>query len=235
MYRNLIASLAWLVLALGLPALAEPAALRTLPEQAQLRYAVYFGDKGFKLGTTTTTWKSAQGHYSLNSVAEASGLASLILSGQAVQASEGQLTASGLKPESFLVTRKGKRKEYARFDWPRQRLELARNKLETLPAQTQDLLSLGFHLAMTASESGSWVLPVTNGKVLKDYRFRVVGHERLQLAGQSLDTLHIQASRANEGDTDLWLGTSLHWLPVRIRNVDEDGTPIVQNLLDSRF
>lgn len=209
-----------------------PAAIRQLPDHVVLRYAVLYRDDGFKLGTATYTWKASNGRYSLLSVAEASGIAALFLDGKVVNSSEGQIAENGLMPEKFWISRKGVRKEFADLDWHRHRLELPEGKVETLPPQTQDLLSFIFHLAMTArDEQSSWTLPVTSGKNLKDYRFRAVGIERIEVLGKPTDTLHIKGTRLNEGDADVWLDPALHWLPIRIRNVDTKGTPIVQNLL----
>ena len=207
-----------------------PLAIRHLPEHLRLRFAVLYGDDGFKLGTTTYTWKAADGRYSLMSVAQASGLAALVMNGNVVNSSEGRITRQGLMPEHFWISRKNERKEFAQFDWPGQRLELPEGRVEALPAQAQDILSFVFHLAMTAS-NGTWNLAVSNGKNLKDYRFSVVGIERMEVMGKPADTLHLQGVHKNEGNTDVWLGMNAGWLPVRIRNVDAKGKTIVQSLL----
>lgn len=216
---------------------AQAATARQLPDHTVLRFAVLYGQSAFKLGTSTYTWKADNGRYSLLNVVEASGLAALLMNGKVVNSSEGLITDGGLKPEKFWISRKDQRKEYANFDWPKHRLELPEGKFDTLPAQTQDLLSFIFHLAMTAKdEQGAWTLPVTKGKDLKDYRFRVVGIERIDVLGKPSDSLHIQGARLNEGNadvTDVWLGMNLHWLPVRIRNVDTKGNAIVQTLLET--
>jgi hypothetical protein len=55
-----------------------------------------------------------------------------------------------------------------------------------------------------------------------------VGHETLGEA--RLDTLHLQGGRAGEGTLDVWLAPTRHWLPVRIRSLDQKGGTLVFSL-----
>jgi hypothetical protein len=203
---------------------------RALPENLVLVYNVLAGEGGFKLGQATYTWRVNRGGYHLESVAQASGLASLFVSGSIVQTSKGRMAGSGLIPELFTQTKSERRQDTARFDWVNKRLILADGH-ETLRPGTQDLLSFPFHLAMTV-EAGdkAWVLPVTNGRKLKGYDFALLGRERLEVVKTSVETLHVQGSRAGDGSLDVWLAPTRHWLPMRIRTQDEKGKVIELNL-----
>ena len=210
----------------------EPAALvlRKLPQHLTLRYAVQSGEGGFNLGQAIYTWQQRDGHYSLVSIAQATGLASLFVSGKLVQTSEGAITANGLQPEQYWLTRNERRQDVARFDWTQRRLGLSGGGVD-LPAASQDLLSFPFHLAMTMDESArEWSLWVTNGRKLRDYPFRNLGRERLTLGESEIETLHLQGSRGGEGTLDVWLAPSRHWLPLRIRTLDQKGRVLVLNL-----
>jgi hypothetical protein len=111
----------------------------------------------------------------------------------------------------------------ARFDWPGKRLFLAKGE-EILRDNTQDLLSFPFHLAMTVAEGdGGWIVPVTNGRKLKGYRFTILGRESVEVGRERLEALHVQGTRAFEGNLDVWLAPNRHWLPVRIRTEDQKG------------
>jgi hypothetical protein len=203
---------------------------RKFPEHLNLRYAVRAGEGGFNLGQASYTWQQRDGHYSLVSIAQASGLAALFVSGKLVQTSEGSITQSGLRPEQYWLSRNQRKQDMAHFDWGQGRLVQGGSGVE-LPAGSQDLLSFPFHLAMTVDESvREWSLWVTNGRKLREYLFRNLGHERLTLGEGEVDTLHLQGGRSGEGTLDVWLAPSRHWLPLRIRTLDQKGKVLMLSL-----
>lgn len=197
---------------------------RPLPERLALVYHVRSGgESGFNLGQATYAWQVSGERYSLTSVAEATGLASLFMNGRIEQKSEGRIGPAGLMPEQFSMARGQKRLDVARFDWSGKRLILAKGE-ELLRDNAQDLLSFPFHLAMTVAEGAEgWILPVTNGRKLKGYRFAIAGRESVEVGRERLDAVHVQGTRAFEGTLDVWLAPGRHWLPVRIRTEDPQG------------
>ncbi|MCP5278419.1 MAG: DUF3108 domain-containing protein [Thiobacillus sp.] len=206
------------------------APLRSLPAQSRLVYDVLAGKDGLKLGQAVYTWRVSGERYRLESVAEAQGVASLFMSGRIVQTSEGRIGSQGLIPELYAQTKREKPKGTARFDWDNRRLVMSRGT-EALAKGTQDLLSFPFHLALTVAEdAGAWQMPVTNGRYLKHYRFKVTGWERLQVGKRGVDTLHVRGSRSEDENLDVWLAPSREWLPLRIRTEDEKGLPIEMKL-----
>ncbi len=218
-------------LALPPPSPSPPHALRGLPERLSLRYAVQSGEGGFTLGQAVYSWLLRDGRYSLVSVTEAKGIASLFIGGKIVQTSEGRVTPSGLQPEQFWMAKGERRQPPVQFDWAQKRLVLPGGSLD-LPALAQDLLSFPFHISMTVreGEGEEWLLPITNGKKLREYGFRVLGHETLPLGEAQIETLHLQGGRTGEGSMDVWLAPARHWLPVRIRTLDQKGKMMVLNL-----
>ena len=171
---------------------ATPRALRSLPERLTLRYSVQSGEGGFTLGQAVYTWQQREGRYNLVTVAEATGITALFVSGKLVQTSEGRVLPTGLQPEQFWLARGDKRQPPVRLDWQQKRLVMPTSSLE-LPPLTQDLLSFPFHLAMTVrDDDGEWRIPVTNGKKLREYDFHIVGHEPLNQGDGTLETLHLQ-------------------------------------------
>ncbi|MBI5329193.1 MAG: DUF3108 domain-containing protein [Betaproteobacteria bacterium] len=204
--------------------------MRGLAARMVLRYTVQTGEEGFSLGRATYTWTSGDGRYRLESVAEASGLISLFVSGRIVQTSEGRLTTAGLQPERFTQTRGEKRQDSARFDWEAGRI-LMNGTEAPLPIQAQDTLSFPFQLAMNVREGDEeWRLAVTNGRRLNEYAFLVVGRERVELGQDAVDALHVKGARSGEGSLDVWLAPSRQWLPVRIRTLDTKGKIVTLNL-----
>lgn len=208
----------------------QPPAQRELPSRLTLRYTVRTGEGGFNVGQATYTWTVRDGRYSLISIAEAKGIASLFISGKIIQTSEGEVTPYGLRPNQFWMVKGDRRQAPVQFDWVRKQLALPGGGLE-LPDQTQDLLSFPFHLAMTLRDDDEERhLPVTNGRKLREYGFRAVGHEMVQEGETRFDSLHLHGERAGEGSLDVWLAPSSHWLPVRIRTLDQKGKTIVLTL-----
>jgi negative regulator of sigma E activity len=84
---------------------------------------------------------------------------------------------------------------------------------------------------MTVDDTATeWDMAVTNGNRLREYHFRNLGHESLAQGAAAIDTLHLQGSRAGEGTLDVWLAPSRHWLPLRIRTLDQKGKVLVLSL-----
>jgi hypothetical protein len=217
------------------PETPEPAprAIRNLPQQIALTYSVQSGEEGFVLGQSIYSGWIRDGRYSLTSVTEATGITAIFVSGKITQRSEGSLTAEGLQPDKFWGEKGKQVQPPVRFDWLNRLLMLPAGAVE-LPAQTQDLLSFAFHLAMRVQENdAAWELPVTNGKKLRNYQFQVMGWETIGISGGRLEALRLQGSRSGEGSLDVWLAPARHWLPVRIRTLDQKGKVIVLTLQDA--
>jgi hypothetical protein len=203
-------------------------ALRILPERLEIRYAVQYGEGGFTAGEARYLWQSRNGRYSLMSTVEATGLASLFVSDRIVQVSEGEVNEGGLQPEQYRERQGDRRQASARFDWTQNQLELSgsRGNVALIP-QAQDLLSFPFQLAVTAREGQTeFSMAVSNGRKLQNYRFRVIGEERLNLRGRGVETLHLQGGRESTGALDVWLDRSAMHLPVQVRTLDGKGKQV---------
>lgn len=210
------------------PAPRTPArpVVRSFSNDLAIRYSVQTGegDSGFVAGRATYIWHSQQGRYSLVSTLEATGIASLFVSGRIIQVSEGVIDAYGLHPDQYWLKRNERKQDVARFDWNLNQLTLDGHGGVALSPQAQDLLSLPFHLAMTASEGDpDFQMGVTNGRKFNEFGFRVLGRERIELKGLQLETLHLQGAKSGEGTLDVWLDLARSGLPARIRTLDRKG------------
>lgn len=202
------------------------AVARALPDSLVLHYSVQTGEgeSGFIAGRATYVWHHRGGRYSLVSTVEATGLASLFISGRIIQVSEGSIADGGLRPEQYWLQRNERKQDVARFNWDMNHLVLGARGGVALPAQTQDLLSFPFHLAMTAREGeADFLLGVTNGRKLNEYGFRVLGRERVEMQGRRFDALHLQGAKEGEGTLDVWLDLDRSGLPARILTLDRKG------------
>ena len=173
------------------------------------------------------------GTYTLSNVAEAKGLMSLFLSGQLVQTSEGIVTTNGLQPVQYVYQfgKKADKSQRATFDWQAGQLNLENSKRSVsvaLPDGTQDLLSFMFQF-MFEPPLDKMQLSITNGKKLRSYAYTFEGEDQLHTKIGNLRTMHIGRS-TGDGDekTELWLAVDLHYLPVKIRQTEKDGSVIEQ-------
>lgn len=203
-----------------------------MPQNATIKFAVFKGVNGMRVGRAEQTWKLDGEHFTISSVAEATGLFSLFASGKHVQVSQGEITPAGLKPASYRVERgQGEDKvDAARFDWSAMTLALASGsdrKTVKLPEGTQDLLSFMYQLAFAPPQRSAVQLSITNGRKLDNYTYWVV-EEALETPMGTLQTLHL-GKRREEGEknTEVWLAADYHYLPVKISQVDKDGDGLV--------
>lgn len=206
------------------PAIADaPPPLNSLPARVDMRFSVHYG---FAVGEQTLVWVSDGTHYTLTSVAAATGLAGVFYRGRLVQTSRGRITPQGLVPEEFWDQR-GERRSSARFDHGTGRITLtpaqgAPRHLESA-SNAQDLLSVLFQLALTAPPEGPQRYTVFNGKKLRDYTFESHGEVDLDTALGMLRTLHVARVAAAGGRFEAWLARDHHHLPVRVLRGDDDG------------
>lgn len=208
-----------------------------LPEQAEIRYALIKGREGLVVGKVQHTWKRDGTHYAIDQVAEASGIVSLFYSGRHVQISQGEITPQGLRPASYWVQRgqSADKADSARFDWESARLTLATGddtRTVKLPDGTQDLLSFLYQLAFSPPQPGIGTrLYITTGRKLDNYGYQSLGEEALDTGLGPIKTLHIsQVSQPGEDNTEIWLATEYHYLPVKIRFTDKQGGVMEQTV-----
>lgn len=205
-----------------------PAATPPMPQRVAIKFTLFKGLNGLSVGRAEQTWMLDGERYTITSVAEATGLFSLFASGKHVQVSLGEITRNGLKPTSYRVERgQGAGKtDTALFDWNAMTLNLG-NKTLKLPEGTQDLLSFMYQLAFAPPQRSTVQLSITNGRKLDSYAYWVV-EEALDTPMGRLKTLHLGKQREEgERDTEVWLATDYHYLPVKISQIDKDGDGLV--------
>lgn len=202
-----------------LPPVAAPAP--PWPRTGRVRYVVTYGDGGFVIGETIHEWRIDGEHYSIRSVAEPKGLAALRGRTRS-QASEGEVTAEGLRPSGFRDQREGREPESAAFDWPAARAVFSGGRGEgRLVAGTQDLVSVFYQLAWLAPRRNVDISVATASRVGR-WTFEWVGEESLTIAGGDLSTLHLR-TRSDGDATEVWLAPAHGGLPVKIRYTDRKG------------
>ena len=212
-----------------------------MPKQARISYVLYKGLNKLAVGKVTHAWQTDGNHYAVSSIAEASGVFSLFYSGRHLQESRGDITPDGLRPTSFR-TERGRsdpdKTDSAQFDWSAMTLALksgSDSSTVELPVGTQDLLSFLYQFAYAPPEEGLRLF-ITNGRKLDAYSYQPVGDETLDTPLGPLKTLHIRRGhKSGEDETDIWLATDYHYLPVKIRLTDKNGDAAEQVVSDLRL
>ncbi len=202
---------------------AAPSAAEALPEAFKIRFRVQGNEGGLLLGQLDHVWQRTGERYSLVGVAKASGVFALFYSGLLSQTSSGAITSAGLRPESYWMQRS--RKSYsANFDWERKSARLGGPYgALTLAPGAQDYLSVVYQLALFPhpAEGRVWVI---DGKRAKEYAYREIGPETIELPLGKVETLHLRIGQGNEeADMDLWLRAQAPHLPLKMTLVDDKG------------
>lgn len=211
---------------------AQPAAAppRSLPKKGRITYTLFLGSDKFSVGQTIQSWEIEAGTYKLGSVSETTGIADLFASQHLNYLSEGKIMAGGLRPETFLMSRK-RRGEIeaakATFDWDMGQITQGRAPLQRtdqLPAGSQDMMSFIYQLSLWPPLPGRLRLPITNGASLEIHELEVLPEETIETALGTLKSLPIrQLRRPGEESIEIWLATEYRYLPVRLRFINRDG------------
>lgn len=146
------------------------------------------------------------------------------------ETSKGSISEKGVRPDSYYYQRTGgsvEREAKLQFNWDdmsvENNVEDSRWKMD-IPAGTLDKLAsqLGMMYALTRGETDI-SFNVADGGKLKEYRFKVVGEETLELPAGTFHTVKITKLRDNnKRETYIWCAPELHYLPVRIWQREKD-------------
>jgi hypothetical protein len=118
-----------------------------LPRNVLIHFTVNWGVDGLNAGKTDFIWQSKDGHYSLSSVAQYTGLVGLFKADRILQTSLGDIKDGVLQPNFFTLQRGQSRAktETATFDWPASAVTFSdgeKSKTAPLEKGAQDILSL---------------------------------------------------------------------------------------------
>jgi len=209
--------------------LAGPLAAAQPPPRVQIDFAVTSGS--IQLGEGRDVLEHDGRKYSVISETKTVGLAALFYKLNVHRESRGLLTASGLRPLRFEEDNSRKPRRAAAFDWDAGQVKLTDgDKIETVPLSdnTFDPTSLPYAFAFAQSNQENMKVFVADGRRLADYEYRIIGKETLKTPLGELETLHFQKVREADDKRGLefWLSVDRHFLPVKIRYVEKNGTMV---------
>lgn len=218
-----------LAAALALVALAAcPAAGREAPRAVSASYNVYLN--GALVAVMSERFEASNGSYRIVSVSRAAGVLALIERQPLRFVSEGALVGDGLRPRRFEGGRRESDPRWVRadFDWEAGSLVLVhdgRAETRPLPQRTQDRLSFLYQFMFLALEQSAHELPMTDGRKLDRYHYRVAPGGELDTPLGRLATVHlVKQRRTDESATEIWLSPAHRHLPVRVLIREEDGS-----------
>jgi uncharacterized protein DUF3108 len=207
---------------------------RAVPKRIEMKYRVSIG--AMKIGEGLDVFQHDGKTYSVVSESKTAGLAAIYRLTIRREA-KGTITDSGLRPESFVEMRNGQIKRSATFDWAAKQAQLTdgdNKKTVALPPNTWDSTSFAWNFSFAPSEGNDLQIYVTDGRRITEYKYTIVGREKLKTTMGEIETVHVQ--KVLEGDDkrgfDVWLAVDQHMLPVRIRATEKDGTAF-DSLVDS--
>ena len=195
---------------------------------------------GMPIGTITEQFESDGSTYRIVSDTRPTGLAALIQRQPLRFTSSGQVARDGLRPTQFEGRRSAGESPQvaAQFDWGQRQLVLKHHgKTESLalPPGTQDRLSVMYQFMYLAPERIRQLeFPMTNGRKLDRYRYRVTEDVEIDTGAGRLRTLHLVKQR-DPGDTvtEVWLSPQHQNLPVKMLIVEKDSGPRIEQVIQS--
>lgn len=207
--------------------IAGPVAAAQPPHKVQIDFAVTSGS--MRLGEGRDLLEHDGKKYSVVSETRTVGVAALFYKLNVRRESRGLITAGGLRPLQFEENSSRKPRRAADFDWDAGQIKLTDgDKIETLPlsANTFDPTSLPYVFAFAQSSQDSMRVFIADGRRVADYEYMIIGKETLKTPLGELETLRFQKFQEADDKRGLefWLSVDRHFLPVKIRFVEKNGT-----------
>jgi len=194
-------------------------------------------NSGVTIARVTESYVRKGDTYTIQSITKSEGMLKLILDDQLIVESSGKVGASGLQPVEFGQRRVGNssRDIKATFDWDKGVMSYSyrgESKTIPLPRDTQDRLSLMYQFMNIAPREGTVVMPMSNGRGVEYYTYRLVDEVKLTTPAGEFQTRHYErvTSHARQSKADLWLAKDYFNFPVRVVFDDPKGLRLEQTL-----
>lgn len=190
--------------------------------------------------TLTLTYPSP-GHYLYRSYSRPTELVSWFRDERLVENSRGVVASGTLRPLEYHYALTGSdRHRHADllFDWQRDTVQntVAGHTWDMrIPPGTLDKLVVQLAL-MADLDAGRRTVKfnIADGGKLKVYRFRIVGRDALTTPAGHFDTVKVQRLRSDiKRVTYLWCAPALHYLPIRIEQVEQANGTDYRSVLQS--
>jgi len=205
-----------------------------LPPRLDLAYKVFLGTRGFMIGDATYRFEHEGDSYKISTVAQARGLAALIVHGKGKVESYGRITEHGLKPYEFAVERgSADRRETAFFDWEAGNVVLHDGKIETLAAPAFDPLTILWQPYFSPPTHDDVTFSLATTRRVARYTLSLEGEETLVWPHGEVQTQRWhRVSDDGKLEAWIWLAPSMHYIPIKMR-ITRTSRGTIEVLLDS--
>jgi len=193
------------------------------PQRVELTFDIHFG--AMKLGQGRDVLVHDGTHYEVVSETIPKGLAAVFIK-KIRRESRGVITDAGLRPNRFLEQGRKKGTRAAEFNWSESTVRLINgdtNTVVALPPNTIDQASLPYGFSFAGRVPDGFAAYVADGRRLKDYRYRIVGRERIETVLGEIETIHVEKVRGpdDKRSFDFWLAVDRYYLPVKMRFIEK--------------
>ena len=218
--------LTWATLLAIAPAPAARAPAEPIPSRAEVKFRLTVA--GIPVGEGVAVFRHDAKTYSVVMESKTIGIAAIYRLHIRREA-KGRITAAGLRPLSFVETRNDRVTRSASFDWAAGKVQLIdgdNKQTLALRPNTWDAASVVCSFAFSLPDGKEQRLYMTDGRRITEYKYSVVGREKLSTPLGQLDTVHVKKIQ-DEGDKrgfDAWLAVDRHFLLVRARATEKNGT-----------
>ncbi len=213
-----------------------PTLFAAAPSRIQASFEVF--TKGVKIAEINEKFTRSGDHYRIESVSKPVGLLALFKPDTLYVTSEGDITAQGLRPQSFVYKRSQEtiKNTEAVFDWRQSILMLNDRygqRFESLPADTQDRLSVlyQFRYVPFLRERREVTMHITNGSKIDTRRYVITPKQMLTTSLGTLETLYLATPPENTAwKTEIWLSVENGNFPCKIILTEDSGEKLSQVL-----
>jgi len=219
------------ILLLVLPALlTAPCTYAAFPDEFKAAYIL----KKFGLDAARTDIsleKQKDGSWLYLSQTKTQGIVSIFRSDKITEKSVLKKINGLIKPVAYQYSHKGGKKNRnrtIRFDWNTNTAESNTGGTQsrlTIPADTIENFSLQLRL-MDDLQQGKRTLAynIINKGKLKRYNFEMLGNEKIETPSGEFNALKFKRTRKDSKRTTImWAAPELHFLPVKIQHIENDG------------
>jgi len=218
--------LTWATLLAIAPAPAARAPAEPIPSRAEVKFRLTVA--GIPVGEGVAVFRHDAKTYSVVMESKTIGIAAIYRLHIRREA-KGRITAAGLRPLSFVEMRNNRVTRSASFDWAAGKVHLIdgdNKQTLALRPNTWDAASVVCSFAFSLPDGKEQRLYMTDGRRITEYKYSVVGREKLSTPLGQLDTVHVKKIQ-DDGDKrgfDAWLAIDRHFLLIRARATEKNGT-----------
>lgn len=188
---------------------------------------------GIYLGITQRTLKPDEGkRWIYTSHTKPEGMVSLFVADEVRERSLIEKTDHQIRPLEYEYHQTGGKKEKhhrIRFDWNDHVIQVnGTNKTLPLADNTQDLMTFQLQLMLDLQQDKQDIsYTIADRKRIREYELNKAEPARIDTPLGKLSTLRLVSKKTNtENQYKLWCAEALHYLPVKVQKVENDGDVI---------